>query len=152
MLPVLVLMGVCSLTGHGSRHSDADNSMWSVRWETSNCNVEWSANGDVTYTDDGTDVAKLPPGVKLTVLEAWGDHSRRVVFTENSGMVDRQYKVNGMMHDWDAGASKWFAAMLVELDHETGKLAPIRFKQLMAAGGPAAVLEDMQNATGSSRA
>jgi hypothetical protein len=106
----------------------------------------------VTYTDDGKDIAKVAPGAKLTVVEMYGDHSRRVVFTEHAGMLDRQYMLNGMAHDWDAPARQWFAAMLVELDHQTGKLAPIRFKQLMATGGPSAVFDDIRNATGTAQA
>ncbi|HZS60050.1 MAG TPA: hypothetical protein VFA43_12325 [Gemmatimonadaceae bacterium] len=152
MLLALAFLGVCSLHGHGSRSSDVDNQIWRASWETSDCNVMWTSNGDVTFTDDGMDVAKVGPDVKLTVVEMNDGHTRRVVFTERSGMLNRDYDVDGKMHDWDASAGKWFAAMLVELDHQTGKLAPIRFKQLMTAGGPSAVFEDMRSASGNAQA
>lgn len=153
MLLALVLVGVCSFHNHGSSQShDVDNQVWSARWETSDCNVSWTSSGDVTFSDDGMDVAKLAPGVTLNVVEMNGSHSRRVVFTEKAGMLEREYNLDGMAHEWDAAAKQWFAAMLVELDHQTGKLAPIRFKQLMASGGPEAVLMDMENANGTARA
>jgi hypothetical protein len=151
MMLALLFAGVCSLHGSGSHHSDSDNHVWSAAWATGDCNVHWTANGDVTFTDDGKDVAKLAPGTTLTVVEETADHSRRVVFTEKSGMLEREYRLDGAAHQWDAYAAQWFADLLVELDHETGRLAPIRFKLLMAAGGPSAVLTDMRDASGNTR-
>jgi hypothetical protein len=155
MLLALVLVGVCSLhdPNHkaisGASHShDSDNHVWSAGWQVGDCTVHMTANGDVWFTDDGKDVAKLAPGVKLTVVEESADHSRRVAFTEMSGTLEREYRLDGAAHPWDADAAHWFADLLVELDHQTGRLASIRFRQLMAAGGPRAVLDDMRDASG----
>ena len=157
MLLALMLMGVCAFHAPSHEmvtesHYDSDNHVWKAMWQAGDCHVMWTASGPVDFTADGRDVAKLAPGAKLTVFEQTGDHSRRVVFTEKSGMVEREYQLDGMMHEWDAYAARWFADLLVELDHETGQLASIRFPLLMAAGGPAAVINDMQNASGNTRA
>jgi len=147
MILAIALLGVCAATNHYQLHDDSDNHHWHLSWATSDCKVDWTANGEVWYTDDGRDIARLSPGGMLTVIEQYGDHTRRVDFAQKAGMLDRTYTVDGMSKPWDHYAADWFGELLVQVDHTTGALASIRFPRLMAQGGPSAVIADLSNAS-----
>jgi hypothetical protein len=146
MLLAIALLGVCSAAHRNHLHDDSDNHHWHLSWVTPECRVDWTADGEVWYTDDGMDIAKLSPGGMLTVIEQYGDHTRRVDLAEKSGMLDRKYSVDGMAKPWDHYAADWFGELLVQVDHTTGALASIRFPRLMASGGPSAVIADITDA------
>jgi hypothetical protein len=157
MLLAFAYLGVCAYTSsqpthHRQLHDDQDNHHWHLSWVTDACKVDWTADGQISYTEDGMDVAKLSPGGMLTVVQEYGDHSRRVELSEKSGMLDRKYTVDGMSKPWDHSAADWFGELLEEVDHTTGALASVRFPRLMSAGGPSAVLSDIQGASGSAQA
>ena len=73
--PLVALIGAaCAYTsGHTAKHSelhdDQDNHHWHLVWVTPDCKVDWTADGEVWYRDDGKDVARLSPGAMLTVVE-----------------------------------------------------------------------------------
>jgi hypothetical protein len=146
MILAIALLGVCTATNHYHLHDDSDNHHWHLQWVTSDCKVDWTADGEVSYTDDGRDIARLAPGGMLTVIEQYGDHTRRVDFSEKAGMLDRKYTVDGMSKPWDHYAADWFGELLVQVDHMTGALASVRFPKLMAQGGPSAVIADLSDA------
>jgi hypothetical protein len=146
MILALALLGVCAATNHYQLHDDSDNHHWHLQWVTSDCKVDWTADGEVWYTDDGRDIARLSPGGMLTVIEQYGEHTHRVDFTEKAGMLDRKYTVDGMAKPWDHYAADWFGELLVQVDHTTGALASVRFPKLMAQGGPSAVIADLSDA------
>lgn len=147
MLLAIALLGVCAATHPNHLHDDSDNHHWHLSWVTSDCKVDWTAEGEVWYTEDGMDIAKLSPGGMLTVIEQYGAHTRRVDFAEKSGMLDRKYTVDGVSKPWDHNAADWFGELLVQVDHTTGALASIRFPELMASGGPSAVIADLTDAS-----
>lgn len=150
--PLVALIGACLYApAHTSRHSelhdDQDNHHWHLAWVTPECKVDWTADGEVWYTDNGKDIARLSPGAMLTVLQQDGQHTRRVEFFQKGGMLDRTYKVDDMEQRWDASAADWFADLLVQVDHTTGMLVSVRFPTMMASGGPSAVINDLSNAS-----
>jgi hypothetical protein len=147
MILAIALLGVCAATQRTQLHDDSDNHHWHLQWVTSDCKVDWTADGEVWYTDDGRDIARLAPGGMLTVIEQYGDHTRRVDFSQKAGMLDRKYTVDGMSKPWDHYAADWFGELLVQVDHTTGALASVRFPKLMAQGGPSAVIADLTDAS-----
>jgi len=148
MILAIALLGACAATtNHYQLHDDSDNHHWHLQWITSDCKLDWTADGEVWYTDDGRDIARLSPGGMLTVIEQYGDHTRRVDFSEKAGMLDRKYTVDGMSKPWDHYAADWFGELLVQVDHMTGALASVRFPMLMAQGGPSAVIADLSDAS-----
>ena len=152
ILPLIALIGSCAFaSGHAAEHThihdDRDNHNWHLVWETSECKVDWTANGEVWFSDDGRDVTKLSPGALLTVVEQFGPHTRRVELYQKGAMLDRTYTLDGAPHPWDDYAADWFADLLVQVDHTTGMLASVRFPKMMAAGGPSAVINDIKDAS-----
>jgi hypothetical protein len=140
MLLTLALFPFCAYNaghaaGHSELHDDQDNHHWHLSWVTPMCKVEWTADGQVSYTDDGTGIAKLSPGGMLTAVEEYAGHTRRVDFEEKSGTLDRKYTIDNMERPWDPAAAAWLGDLLVQVDHTTGALASIRFPKLMAQGG-----------------
>lgn len=144
--------GACVyMSGHTTRHTelhdDQDNHHWHLAWVTPDCKVDWTATGEVSYTSDGRDVAHLSPGAMLTVIEQYGQHTRRVEYFQKGDMLDRTYVVDNAPHPWDAYAADWFADLLLQVDHTTGMLASVRFPKLMESGGPSAVINDLMDAS-----
>jgi hypothetical protein len=147
MLLAIALLGACASAHHTELHNDSDNHHWHLSWVTNQCKVDWTADGEIWYTDDGMDIAKLSSGGMVTAIQQYGDHSRRVDLTEKSGMLDRKYTVDGMSKPWDHYAADWFGELLAQVDHATGALASVRFPRLMASGGPSAVIADLNDAS-----
>ncbi len=147
MLLAIALLGVCAASHRTQLHDDSDDHHWHLSWVTPECKVDWTADGEIWYTEDGRDVASLSPGGMLTVTEQYGEHTRRVDLAEKSGMLDRKYTVDGVAKPWDQSAGEWFGELLVQVDHATGALASIRFPKLMASGGPSAVIADLADAS-----
>ncbi len=150
--PLVALIGACMYTsGHAARHTelhdDQDNHHWHLAWVTPECKVDWTADGEVWYSDNGRDIARLSPGAMLTVIQQDGQHTRRVEFFQKGGMLDRTYAVDGVPQTWDSYAADWFADLLVQVDHTTGMLASVRFPAMMASGGPSAVINDLTDAS-----
>ncbi len=136
---------------HLSVHTDADGPRWHLLWATPRCRVDVTTVGTVTFTPDATDVADLQPGGSVDVTEQSGGHTRRVqlrpMTNATDAMIDRIYTIDGAAHLWDAEAEGWFAGLLLQVDHASGALVDVRFPQLMAAGGPSAVLDDVAAAS-----
>jgi hypothetical protein len=150
--PLIALIGACAYSaGHSAQHmqlhDDQDNHHWHLAWITPACKVDWTSDGEVWYSDNGKDVARLSPGAMLTVIEQDGPHTRRVEFYQKGGMLDRTYMVDGVQQQWDGSAADWFADLLVQVDHTTGMLASVRFPAMMANGGPSAVINDLMDAS-----
>jgi hypothetical protein len=150
--PLVALIGACAFSaGHTARHTelhdDQDNHHWHLAWVTPDCKVDWTADGEVWYSDNAKDIARLSPGAMLTVIQQDGQHTRRVEFYQKGGMLDRTYAVDGMPQQWDGAAADWFADLLVQVDHTTGMLASVRFPAMMANGGPSAVITDLMEAS-----
>lgn len=150
--PFVALIGACLYSpAHTARHSelhdDQDNHHWHLAWVTPECRVDWTADGEVWYSENGKDIARLSPGAMLTVTQQDGEHSRRVEFFQKGAMLDRTYRVDGMEQQWDGSAAGWFADLLVQVDHTTGMLASVRFPVMMASGGPSAVINDLMDAS-----
>jgi hypothetical protein len=146
VLIVSLMGGACAFNG-SHLHDDSDNGHRHLVWATSECRVDWTADGDVSFTKDGRDIDHLSSGGRLTVIEEYGPHTRRIDFTQKPGMLDRTYTVDGATKPWDPYAADWFAELLVQVDHTTGALADIRFPLLMESGGAAAVINDLAQAS-----
>jgi hypothetical protein len=152
VLPLVAMLGACAYStdhamGHSHIHDDINDHHWHLVWATAECKVDWTADGQVWYTDDARDIAKLSSGGMLTVVETYGSHTRRVDLEEKDGRLDRTYAVDGMTKSWDTNAADWFAEILLQVDHTTGALADVRFPRLMSSGGPSAVIADLADAS-----
>lgn len=72
-------------------------------------------HGEVVMTDDGTEVRAVGRDGWL-VLESEGDDVHRLVVTEGSGGIVREWTVNGDSRPFDEDAQQWRSHMLGALD------------------------------------
>src|SRR6185437_5092232 len=84
-------------------------------------------------------------GGYFEINERMQDTLRQVRVTPGASGLEYIYKINGKQQTFDNEARNWFAAFLLSLERTTGFNADARVKQLMAKGGPNAVLDEINN-------
>jgi hypothetical protein len=101
--------------------------------------------GTVEFNEAEDDVSKL--NGRLTILDKRNGISRMVDFKSDSaspGGIKRTYRVNNGDAPIDAAGKLWIAEAIGRVARETGMNVEPRVKRLLAKGGPAAVLADVE--------
>jgi hypothetical protein len=124
----------------------ADGDEVSARWtdEASGATVTVEARGELTLTEDETDVESLSRQGYLLVSEARGDSVRALEVTpDGDGRPRRRYTVNGVGRELDAEGRAWLARLLPEVASSAGVGARARARRLVNQRGASAVVSEM---------
>src|SRR5262249_10566533 len=97
------------------------------------------------FSADAMEIQSITPGGFFEVNVREGDSLRRVRVTPSGNGLDYVLKVNGKQEPFDANAKAWFGGFLLSLERTTGFAADTRVPRLLAAGGPTAVLDEINN-------
>ena len=127
-----------------NRHTD---STWSMTRSDNGKSVKVEGKGRVTFTDDDTDVKSLEPGGSFTLetRNGWGSVSgiaRVEVKAAEDGSLSRIYRIDGKSVSETEGR-KWLASVLPEVVRELAIGADARVARILAASGPAGVLDEI---------
>jgi hypothetical protein len=112
-------------------------------------------SGDVTFSPDERDVARLARGAMVYVRERTSRSDREVTITPGSGgALEYEYADEGRTAAFDAEAREWLANLLPEVIRETGINAKERVARFRKLGGVPAVLSEVArtHSTGAKRA
>jgi hypothetical protein len=92
--------------------------LWRVRWSGTNCDVDWRSEGDVRFTDDGSDIASISHGgsVTLRATDASGQWQLHVV-PSGDGPPAPEWFRDGAPAPTAAGRL-WLAGFLREVDKQ----------------------------------
>jgi len=127
-------------------HEQHDNDLirWRARWSGRDCRVDLTATGEVKFNADFTDIASVGNGGSVEITDVDGNTTRRMTLRpDRGGGMSRRYWVNDREQPWDDAGRRWLAGLLIELDRVSGVGIDYRFPALFAAGGVAAVLDDV---------
>ncbi|ANB17584.1 M56 family metallopeptidase [Dokdonella koreensis] len=99
--------------------------------------------GKIEFNADESDVAGLADGAYLDISETTSGVTREIRFKGTASGVDRRYRVDGTECALDAEGRAWIAALVPRMLRETGVQAEARSRRLLARGGAAALLAEI---------
>jgi hypothetical protein len=128
--------------GQSTRISISDGDA-SVRVKRSGYSLILSAEGEMSFKADESDLATLEAGGKFNLSEKLDGVLREYeVRADRSGQLTREYFLEGKLIPLDAAAQDWLAAALPRMFRESGFDAEARVGRLLARGGPELVLQE----------
>src|SRR5215467_9542982 len=118
---------------------------WTATWSADNCSLDLRAEGEVKFNPEATEIQSISPGGYFEVNLRQDDTLKQVKVTPGTGGLQYVYKINGKQQPFEGEARTWFAQFLLALERTTGFAADARVPALLAKGGPAAVLDEINN-------
>ncbi|MBW8311113.1 MAG: M56 family metallopeptidase [Rhizobium sp.] len=129
---------------HGSRHVSYNGR---DSWEYTNAvkgeRLKLVVSGEVTFAPDDSGIVAMADGAEFELFEKSGGVTRSLEVENVAGKLEHRYELDGDSHAFDADARAWLARTLLHAMRETGMQAETRGKRLLAAGGPDALLAEV---------
>ena len=130
--------------GNGTTHTQTNGrDSYQYRNSRTGEKISLTIEGRVQFTADDADVAAMDPDAEFELSDTRQGVSRELVITQVDGKLVRDYRVDGDAAPFDAAARAWLAERLPHLMRETGMNAEARGKRILAAGGTAALLTEI---------
>lgn len=100
-------------------------------------------DGDVDFTANEDDIARMAPDARFTLLQRRGDVTRELDVVPVANGLKRTYRVNGKAQAFDADAKAWLAGAIPDIYRLTGIDAERRIQRMIASGGVPRVLGEI---------
>jgi hypothetical protein len=145
-----VLAGPRTTLGESGRPGHEQSGTYS--WSDNGEKFEVSYRGEIEFTADDTDVARISPGGRLRIKEGrrWLSPDSAVeLIADGSGNIQRRYWVGLTEHPFDPEGRKWLATMLPRFIRQSGIGAPARVARILKSGGVTGVLAEISRVEGS---
>jgi hypothetical protein len=127
--------------------SGPDND-WSMTWTNSTQRADARIRGDVTFTDDLSDVQAISPGGSLIAREWVGALAYQVEVRSRGGEITRSYTMGGAICPWNFDAQAFLATQISNIVRRSGYAAEKRAKLLLQKKGHAGFLEEVDRLDG----
>jgi hypothetical protein len=135
-------------SSHSSMNGDRDvGKRWTVSWSAANCQVDFRVDGTALFRTDFSDVESITPGGRVEISVEDGSSRRRLTVRPLNGTLTREWTVQGRSQPWNDEARSWLSGILIDLDRRTAFAIDLRYPQLIANGGPGAVLDELSRFT-----
>jgi hypothetical protein len=120
-----------------------------MRWSNFGSGLDVRGRGDITFKPDLSDVESLSDGGYLSI-RTWSLFIPRTIeIRSEGGRLTHRYYVAGLSRPYDNEARRWLASELsTTLVRKVGLGAESRTRQILAAGGVPAVLEEIHRLEG----
>ena len=127
-----------------TRVSLSDDGESSVTVRRAGYSLQMESSGKATFAADESDLATLEPGATFTLTETLaGVKHAYTVKADRPGALSRAYARDDRVMPMDAAATQWLAAALPRMFRDSGLDAEARVARLLARGGPALVLTEI---------
>jgi hypothetical protein len=119
-----------------------------MRWSSFGSGTDVSGRGTFTFKPDLTDIDSLSDGGYLSI-RTWSLFIPRTIeIHSEGGRLAHRYYVAGLSRRYDDDARRWLANELPVLVRRSGLGAEARTRQILAAGGVPAVLDEIKRLEG----
>lgn len=130
--------------GWESASNQSNNDRRTLRWSKPGCDVEVRVDGDVEFTSDFRDVARLDRDALMRIEEREGRTRRMLEITADAnGRPSYEYRVDREERAFDGTARAWYEGMLLQVFRRAGFMAHERVQALLREGGVPAVLREL---------
>jgi hypothetical protein len=136
----------------GRRASGGGEQSGNYVWSDNGQKLEVNYRGEIEFTADDTDVARMSPGGLLRIRDGrrWLASDTAVEFTADSrGEISRRFWIGWTEKPFDPEGRKWLAAMLPRFIRQSGIGAPARVARILKSAGVTGVLAEISLVEGS---
>ena len=116
---------------------------WHMQWSDDSHRVDVRLHGNVTFTDDLTDVQSMSDGGILTLRDWTTLVPHTVEITSSNGVLTHSYFVAGLKRPWDDEAKRFLATQLPVMVRRSGIGAESRVKSIFQRRGVNGVFEEI---------
>ena len=115
-----------------------------IVWTDRREGIDVRTRGEVLFTEDRNDVARIGPAGYLVLQEEEAGSVRRIEYRPGpDGRVERTYSVNGAVRTLDAEGRMWAAGFIQKAVAQSPIGAEARFRQVLAREGVSGVLAEV---------
>jgi hypothetical protein len=136
----------CGLRGDDWRqtnHSN-DDDVHRLTWSRPDCEIQVRIQGDVEFTPDFRDVARLSSRGLVRIEEDDDRIERQLEITAGAGgRPVFEYRVDDRVREFDGAARDWYEAMLLQIFRRSGLMATERVAAMLRSGGVQTVLGEL---------
>jgi beta-lactamase regulating signal transducer with metallopeptidase domain len=121
-------------------------------WSDNGQKIEINYRGEIDFTADDTDVARMSPGAMLRIRDGrrWLAPDTSVEFTaDGSGNITRKFWQGLKEQPFEPEGRKWVATMLPRFIRQSGFGAPARVARIYKSSGVTGVLAEISRIEGS---
>ncbi|HEU0153998.1 MAG TPA: M56 family metallopeptidase [Arenimonas sp.] len=130
--------------GEGTAHTQSNNrDTYQYRNSATGERIKLTIKGGVTFNAGESDILAMDPDAEFKLDDTRSGTQRKLEVSLVDGQLVRDYRVDGDTQPFDAVARAWLAERLPYLMRETGMQAEARGKRILAAGGPTALLAEI---------
>jgi beta-lactamase regulating signal transducer with metallopeptidase domain len=136
----------------GERGGPGHEQSGTYSWSDNGDKFEIDYRGQIEFTADDSDVARISPGGRLRIKDGrrWLNPDTAVELTaDGSGNIQRRYWVGWTERPFDPEGRKWLATMLPRFIRQSGIGAPARVARILKSGGVTGVLAEISRVEGS---
>ena len=114
-----------------------------MSWNDGTSRLEVTLDGDVTFTDDLSDVRTLSDGGRLTIRDWATLIPRTIEIRSSGGTLTHRYYVAGIERPWDDEARQKLAEQITALVRHSGLGAESRVRSIFEKKGVGGVLDEI---------
>lgn len=122
-------------SGSNSSSTSVNDDAMMIQLARDGCTMTVRAEGELTYTDDDRDIARLARGGFFEIEERTGRSRRRVEIADGSGGMERRWFVDGSERPYGEEARAWLGDALLVLVRRAGINAEARAARILEAQG-----------------
>jgi beta-lactamase regulating signal transducer with metallopeptidase domain len=131
---------------NASGSTNINNDRIRIRVEVGECRLDVDMDGEVAFTDDFADVARIARGGSLQIEERDGRDRRRVEMeSAGGGDLVRRWLVNGEARPYDAAARAWLRRTLTVVFRRTGLQAEERAAWIQRTQGIGGLMAELDS-------
>jgi hypothetical protein len=127
---------------------DNGDSQTRMSWHDGSTRLDVTLNGNVTFTDDLSDVQTLSDGGRLTIRDWSGVIPHTIEIRSAGGTLTRKYYVAGLERPWNDDARRELAEQITALVRHSGLGAESRVRSIFEKKGVSGVLDEIELLTG----
>ena len=115
-----------------------------MSWNDGTTRLEVTVDGNVTFTDDLSDVRTLSDGGRLTIRDWATLIPRTIEIRSSGGTLTHRYYVAGIERPWDDEARRKLAEQITALVRHSGLGAESRVRSIFDKKGVGGVLDEIE--------
>ena len=152
-LAPLLLVVLALLAAACNQHAFSSNGHGEYSWTHGPRKVVVKSLGEIEFSPDDADVARLSSDGYLMVEESIGWDSKIIEFSAGAnGQVQKRLLLDGKEQPFDATSQAWMRRLLPEVIRRTGLSAESRARRILETGGYRALANELDQIVSSSAA
>jgi beta-lactamase regulating signal transducer with metallopeptidase domain len=139
---------LCDWSASGSRtnsnSTSSNDHRVTVTLVRDDCTITVHSEGEIAFTNDDRDVARISAGGFFEIEERVGRTRRRIEIVSDGGALERRWLVDGDPRTYDDAARAWLADVLLVLMRRAGFDAEARALRIFEQRGAEGLMQEIE--------